>query len=143
MKPWIFCSFHYALCMYVICMPDRILLGDHEGKENCSNSFSLWNQDQFDDRKNADSLPMIWPWSLLLGTKAMKSSPLLGPFCGSEFWGFSLLKNKIGWVFLCFKLETISSTLLSSWLLSEVWNIKTPNPYLYFEQGKGPPFRQA
>ena len=24
--------------------------------------------------------------------KAMKSSPLLGPFCGSEFWGFSLLK---------------------------------------------------
>ena len=25
-------------------------------------------------------------------TKAMKSSPLLGPFCGSEFLGFSLLK---------------------------------------------------
>ena len=25
-------------------------------------------------------------------TKAMKSSPLLGPFCGSEFWGVSLLK---------------------------------------------------
>ena len=24
--------------------------------------------------------------------KAMKSSPLLGQFCGSEFWGFSLLK---------------------------------------------------
>jgi hypothetical protein len=24
--------------------------------------------------------------------KAMKSSPLLGPFCVSEFWGFSLLK---------------------------------------------------
>ena len=24
--------------------------------------------------------------------KAMKSSPLLGPFCGSEFQGFSLLK---------------------------------------------------
>ena len=24
--------------------------------------------------------------------KAMKSSPLLGPFCGSEFLGFSLLK---------------------------------------------------
>ena len=24
--------------------------------------------------------------------KAMKSSPLLGPFCGSEFWRFSLLK---------------------------------------------------
>ena len=24
--------------------------------------------------------------------KAMKSSPLLGRFCGSEFWGFSLLK---------------------------------------------------
>ena len=24
--------------------------------------------------------------------KAMKSSPLLGAFCGSEFWGFSLLK---------------------------------------------------
>ena len=24
--------------------------------------------------------------------KAMKSSPLLRPFCGSEFWGFSLLK---------------------------------------------------
>jgi len=25
-------------------------------------------------------------------TKAMKSSPLLELFCGSEFWGFSLLK---------------------------------------------------
>ena len=25
-------------------------------------------------------------------TKAMKSSPFLGPFCGSEFWGFFLLK---------------------------------------------------
>ena len=24
--------------------------------------------------------------------KAMKTNPLLGPFCGSEFWGFSLLK---------------------------------------------------
>ena len=24
--------------------------------------------------------------------KAMKSSPILGPFCDSEFWGFSLLK---------------------------------------------------
>ena len=24
--------------------------------------------------------------------KAMKSSPLLGPFCGSEFWGYCLLK---------------------------------------------------
>ena len=24
--------------------------------------------------------------------KAMKSSPLLGPYCGSEFWGYSLLK---------------------------------------------------
>ena len=24
--------------------------------------------------------------------KAMKSSPLLGPFCGSEFWELSLLK---------------------------------------------------
>ena len=30
--------------------------------------------------------------------KAMKSSPLLGPFGDSEFWGFSLLKIKIGWV---------------------------------------------
>ena len=30
-------------------------------------------------------------WRQVLG-KAMKSSPLLGPFCGSEFWGFSLLK---------------------------------------------------
>ena len=27
-----------------------------------------------------------------LTSKAMKSSPLLGPFCGSEFWGFSLLE---------------------------------------------------
>ena len=25
-------------------------------------------------------------------SKAMKSSPLLRPFCGSEFWGFCLLK---------------------------------------------------
>ena len=28
----------------------------------------------------------------VIEAKAMKSSPLLGPFCGSEFWGFSLLK---------------------------------------------------
>ena len=27
----------------------------------------------------------------LTQAKAMKSSPLLGPFCGSEFWGLSLL----------------------------------------------------
>ena len=44
--------------------------------------------------------------------KAMKSSPLLGLFCGSEFWGFSLLKILIGGVFLCFKLETIVSSAL-------------------------------
>ena len=37
-------------------------------------------------------------------SKAMKSSPLLGPFGDSEFWGFSLLKVKIGWVPRCFKL---------------------------------------
>ena len=30
--------------------------------------------------------------------KAMKSSPHLGPFGYSEFWGFSLLKILIGWV---------------------------------------------
>ena len=30
-------------------------------------------------------------------TKAMKSSPLLGPFGVSEFWEFSLLKIQIGW----------------------------------------------
>ena len=28
----------------------------------------------------------------LVKTKAMKSSPLLRQLCGSEFWGFSLLK---------------------------------------------------
>ena len=33
--------------------------------------------------------------------KAMKSSPLLGPFCGSEFWGFSLLKIR-RWVVIYF-----------------------------------------
>ena len=33
----------------------------------------------------------------LLG-KAMKSTPLIGPFGDSEFWGFSLLKIEIGWV---------------------------------------------
>ena len=50
---------------------------------------------------------------------AMKSSSLLGPFCGSEFWGFSLLKIQIGWVFLCFKLETkVSSALIHSTLIS-------------------------
>ena len=32
-----------------------------------------------------------WPKPSLT-TKAMKSSPLLGPFCGSDFLGFSLLK---------------------------------------------------
>ncbi len=57
--------------------------------------------------------------------KAMKSSPLLGPFCCSKFWGFSLLIISMGSAFLCFKLETIvssaliHSTILSSQLLSE------------------------
>ena len=51
--------------------------------------------------------------------KAMKSSLLLGPFCGSDFWGFSLLKIQLGWVFLCFKLQTIvSSAMIYSTLLS-------------------------
>ena len=31
------------------------------------------------------------PWTRYVLCKAMKSSPLLGPFCGSEFWAFSLL----------------------------------------------------
>ena len=31
-------------------------------------------------------------------TKAMKSNPLLGPLSDSQFWGFSLLKIKIGWL---------------------------------------------
>ena len=39
--------------------------------------------------------PMSSPEPLDLG-KAMKSSTFLGPFCGSEFWGFSLLKIKKG-----------------------------------------------
>ena len=41
--------------------------------------------------------------------KAMKSSPLHGPFCGSEFLRFSLLKILRVCIFLCFKLETIVS----------------------------------
>ena len=50
----------------------------------------------------------------LKNCKAMKSSPLLGPFCGSEFLGFSLLK-----IYLYFKLETkVSSALIHSTLLS-------------------------
>ena len=49
----------------------------------------------------------------------MKSSPLLGPFCGSEFLGFSLLKIQLGWVFLFIKRQTIvSSALIHSTLLS-------------------------
>ena len=41
---------------------------------------------------------VLSPGDVLIGDantgklKAMKSSPLLGPFCGSEFWGFFLLK---------------------------------------------------
>ncbi len=51
--------------------------------------------------------------------KAMKSSPLLGPFGDSEFWEFSLLKIQIGWEILCFKLQTIvSCALIHSTLLS-------------------------
>ena len=48
-------------------------------------------------------------------------------------------------MFLCFKLETIvssaliHSTLLSSWLLSQVWNIKTHNLFI-FQQRKSPEF---
>ena len=45
----------------------------------------------------------------------------------------TLLKIKIGWMFWCFKLQTIVSyweeyyESMQSWLLSQVWNIKTPN----------------
>ena len=52
--------------------------------------------------------------------------------------GISLLKIKIGWVLWCFKLQTIVScaliysTLLSSWLLSEVWYIIATQPILIF-----------
>ena len=38
-------------------------------------------------------------------TKAMKSSPLLGPFGDLKFCGFSLLKLKIGWVLWCIKVQ--------------------------------------
>ena len=46
----------------------------------------------------------MWVWEsrlekrTIVSGKAMKSSPLLEPFGDSEFWGFSLLKIKIGWV---------------------------------------------
>ena len=33
-----------------------------------------------------------WDTGVALSGKAMKSSPLLGPFGDSEFWEFSLLK---------------------------------------------------
>ena len=37
--------------------------------------------------------------------KAMKSSPLLGPFGDLKFFGFSLLKIKICWVLWCIKVQ--------------------------------------
>ena len=34
-----------------------------------------------------------WFFGTKQNSKAMKSSPLLGPFCGSEFWGFFSVEN--------------------------------------------------
>ena len=63
-------------------------------------SFSLYNL-------------LIFMWSHKLrtqrelgskqGAKAMKSSPLLGPFGDSEFWGFSLCCKTIGIPGICWK----------------------------------------
>ena len=47
------------------------------------NSKAIWYVPTYDDWAIGDLKDL---------GKAMKSSPLLRPFCCSEFWGFSLLK---------------------------------------------------
>ena len=57
----------------------------------------------------------------------------------SRWRTLTLLKISIGWVFWCFKLQTIVSNWyweeycesMQSWLLSEVWNIKTPTLLMF------------
>ena len=88
-----------------------------------------------------DDSDLAWEIFLHLDLiKAMKSSPLLGPFGVSEFWGFSLLKIKIGWVLWCFKLQT-SQLCIDSQYSSEqmtiVWSLihHSTQPILIFFLG--------
>jgi hypothetical protein len=71
--------------------------------------FTIFQYQEFEDFTYFFAKLAIW-WTLIIQviflfllTKAMKSSPLLGPFCGSEFWRFSLLKIKLSWVFFMFQ----------------------------------------
>ena len=54
--------------------------------------FIVWMFQKFINALSERVLPFVFWLSPRDESKAMKSSPLLGPFCGSEFWGFSLLK---------------------------------------------------
>ena len=58
------------------------------GFSTCSYRFKI----QENPSKEEKMRLLIERKKALVLYKAMKSSPLLGPFCGSEFWGFSLLK---------------------------------------------------
>ena len=62
--------------------------------------------------------------------KAMKSSPLLGPFCGSELWGFSLKKIKRLCVFMFQTWDNSQLLRRVLWInadLTIVWSLKHKN----------------
>ena len=78
-----------------------------------------WKSDKFSERDYCLTGRYVGRQQKFLGkgesqlelviAKLCISSSLLGPFCGSEFWGFSLLKISRSCVFLCFKLAPIVS----------------------------------
>ena len=87
-------------------------------KRNCYTE-KLNNLAKFQMMKLTKSTKWLLFFNSYLLIKAMKSSPLLGPFGDSEFWEFSLFKvYAVHWFTV--------HTLLSSWLLSEIWYILAP-----------------
>ena len=66
--------------------------------------------------------------------KAMKSSPLHGPFCGSEFLRFSLLKILRVCVFWCFKLETIVLSISAELTIISSLKHKNTQPLYIFNR---------
>ena len=73
-------------CPVITVDPDKgIKHSDDEPKKTLKTFRSTFNAQEQLEHKNAPF------FGVNLG-KAMKSSPLLRPLCGSEFCGFSLLK---------------------------------------------------
>ena len=68
--------------------------GDHTVSKLSADAGSLCSEvySRPPDLKSSSNVSLTFAWITGPETKAIKSSPLLGPFGDSEFWGFSLLK---------------------------------------------------